>query len=76
MQCVGRMRAYLQMPAWQAPAGQAVPSLTTAAKHKPLTAPHVSTVHGLPSSQVLAAPWQPVPLQVSLTVHGLPSSHV
>ena len=73
-------------PAWQlpflhaSPAVQALPSLHAAslgvAAQAPLTASHLSWVHGLPSSHSLGWPALHAPaLQVSATLHASPSLH-
>src|SRR5262249_18941489 len=67
-------------PAWAGPlCVQALPSLQGAVLlvcTHPVAGLHESSVQGLPSSQLGAAPpTHTPPLQVSLVVHALPSSH-
>lgn len=53
---------------------QLTPSLPALWLH-PVTASHVSTVQGLPSSQLTPTPTQNLPEHASPDVHALPSSH-
>ncbi len=65
--------AAVNLLALHVPVPHAVPLATFAVSH-PSTGSQLSVVHGLPSSQTMAAPpWQLPPLHVSPLVHLLPS---